>query len=88
MYYLSFASLEMEFFVLNIFYLFFSLLYAFLIIADINECLTGAHNCSSDAACNNTKGAFYCTCRPGFTGDGQNCKGDDSGIFRFHSFEN
>ena len=58
------------------------LLFFFFFVADINKCLTGAHNCSSDAACNNTKGTFYCTCSPGFTGDGQNCTGNDSGIFR------
>ena len=81
--YLSFVSLEMEFAELKIFYLFFLYCKLFnLLIADINECLTEAHNCSSDAACNNTKGAFYCMCRPGFTGDGQNCTGEYSGIYR------
>ena len=33
------------------------------------------HNCSSKAECNNTKGSYNCTCKAGFTGDGQNCSG-------------
>ena len=31
---------------------------------------------SSDAFCNNTHGSFNCTCKPGFTGDGENCAGN------------
>ena len=45
-------------------------------ISDIDECLVDTHhNCSSDAFCNNTHGSFNCTCKPGFTGDGENCTG-------------
>ena len=43
-------------------------------ISDINEC-GEAHNCSSNAVCNNTKGSYNCTCKPGYEGDGNNCKG-------------
>ena len=43
--------------------------------SDINECVRGLHKCSSDAFCNNTKGSYNCTCKPGFTGNGQECKG-------------
>ena len=49
------------------------------IISDINECEGGTHNCSSNAVCNNTKGFYNCTCKPGYEGDGNNCTGD---IFR------
>ena len=42
---------------------------------DIDECATGTHNCSSDAVCNNTKGAFNCECKQGHEGDGHNCTG-------------
>ena len=28
-----------------------------------------------DAVCNNTKGAFNCSCKPGYRGDGRNCTG-------------
>ena len=45
-------------------------------ISDIDECVVDTHhNCSSDAFCNNTHGSFNCTCKPGFTGDGQKCTG-------------
>ena len=43
--------------------------------ADINECETGKHHCDSNAFCNNTKGSYNCTCKPGFTGNGVNCTG-------------
>ena len=41
----------------------------------MDECVADAHNCSSDAFCNNTHGSFNYTCKPGFTGDGENCTG-------------
>ncbi|XP_073241348.1 uncharacterized protein [Porites lutea] len=40
---------------------------------DINECKEGTHNCSSNAVCNNTKGSYNCTCKPGYEGNGNNC---------------
>ena len=43
---------------------------------DINECKEGLHGCHTNAICNNTKGSYNCTCKPGFIGDGRNsCKG-------------
>ena len=42
---------------------------------DINECVRELYKCSSDAFCNNTKGSYNCTCKPGFTGNGRECKG-------------
>ncbi|XP_066026053.1 uncharacterized protein [Pocillopora verrucosa] len=42
---------------------------------DIDECVRGLHNCSLNAYCNNTKGSYKCTCKPGFTGNGRECKG-------------
>ena len=44
--------------------------------ADVNECVTGEHNCDANAACNNTEGSFECTCKPGYSGNGVNCTGD------------
>ncbi|CAH3041211.1 unnamed protein product, partial [Porites lobata] len=41
--------------------------------ADINECETGKHHCDSNAFCNNTKGSYICTCKPGYNGNGVNC---------------
>ena len=31
----------------------------------IDESDAGTHNCSSDAVCNDTKGSYNCTCKPG-----------------------
>ena len=46
------------------------------LISDIDECVVDTlNNCSSDAFCNNTHGSFNCTCKPGFTGDEENCTG-------------
>ena len=44
-------------------------------LADINECIEGTSNCSADAVCNNTKGSYNCSCKPGYSGDGQICQG-------------
>lgn len=51
-------------------------------LADINECIEGISNCSIDAVCNNTKGSYNCTCRPGYSGNGQTCKGKIFAPFR------
>ncbi|XP_015245735.1 PREDICTED: fibulin-1 [Cyprinodon variegatus] len=36
---------------------------------DIDECLTGGHNCTAEQVCSNSVGSFYCrlSCHPGFT---------------------
>ena len=34
--------------------------------------------CKDGALCNNTEGSFNCTYKPGFTGDGNNCTGNDT----------
>ena len=44
-------------------------------ISDIDECDKGTHSCSFNAVCNNTKGSYNCTCKPGYEEDGDNCKG-------------
>ena len=46
--------------------------------ADINECEAGKHNCHANAICKNTKGSFVCTCKPGYSGDGVNCTGENN----------
>ena len=43
--------------------------------ADIDECDPGKHQCDSHAFCNNTKGSYNCTCKPGYFGNGFNCTG-------------
>ena len=43
--------------------------------SDINECNDGSDNCHHNATCNNNDGSFYCTCNPGYTGNGTFCEG-------------
>lgn len=43
---------------------------------DIDEC-AGNNDCSVDAACVNTPGAYDCTCNDGYKGDGEDCKDID-----------
>nr|XP_058950988.1 uncharacterized protein LOC131778583 [Pocillopora verrucosa] len=45
---------------------------------DIDECAKGNHHCSPYAFCKNTKGSYNCACKPGFTGNGRECKGPTS----------
>ena len=47
-----------------------------LLFADINECETGKHHGDSRAFCDNTKGLYNCTCKPGYFGNGFNCTGN------------
>ena len=45
--------------------------YHFIPIAvDIDECQRNTHNCNLSATCTNTPRSFFCTCNPGYTGDG------------------
>ena len=50
-------------------------MYSIYYIADINECEAGKHHCDFNAFCNNTKGSYFCTCKPGYNGNGVNCTG-------------
>ena len=43
--------------------------------SDADECLNNSHNCSENANCTNTEGSFYCSCKPGYIGNGHNCSG-------------
>ena len=52
------------------------LIFLLWLVSDIDECEAGTHNCSAAAVCNNTKGAFNCTCIQGFLGNGYKCEGE------------
>ena len=43
--------------------------------SDINECNRALDNCHVNAMCRNTQGSYQCTCRQGYSGDGQRCTG-------------
>ena len=42
---------------------------------DIDECLSGTHNCDANAQCSNTIGSFTCSCVQGYSGNGVECSG-------------
>ena len=45
---------------------------------DIDECSNGSHVCDVNANCTNTVGSHNCTCKEGFTGNGDTCSGTAS----------
>lgn len=45
------------------------------LLLDIDECISGNHDCHVNATCTNTIGSHNCTCKEGFTGDGRLCSG-------------
>ncbi|KAL9974364.1 hypothetical protein ACROYT_G011388 [Oculina patagonica] len=46
-------------------------------LEDIDECITGNHDCDVNANCTNTVGGHNCTCKEGFTGDGRSCSAEN-----------
>ena len=46
------------------------------LLTDVNECSDGNHVCDVNSNCNNTDGSHICTCKEGYTGDGQSCQGE------------
>ena len=45
------------------------------VLLDIDECLITSHACDVTANCTNTDGSYNCTCKEGYTGDGDSCRG-------------
>lgn len=41
-------------------------------ILDIDECSSSSHSCDVNG-CRNTRGSYFCKCKPGYSGDGKNC---------------
>ena len=42
----------------------------------MDEC-KGNHSCHVNATCTNALGSYECQCQAGYTGNGQNCTGDN-----------
>ncbi|XP_078364734.1 uncharacterized protein LOC144649152 [Oculina patagonica] len=53
------------------------LVYCDMKLEDIDECITGNHDCHVNANCTNTVGGHNCTCKEGYTGDGRSCSDID-----------
>ncbi|KAL9974937.1 hypothetical protein ACROYT_G012046 [Oculina patagonica] len=49
------------------------LVYCDMIYEDIDECITGNHDCDVNANCTNTAGSHNCTCKEGYAGNGRSC---------------
>ena len=56
-------------------YISLSLFFLAICNLDIDECITGIHDCDVNANCTNTVGGHNCTCREGFSGHGRWCSG-------------
>ncbi|KAL9974450.1 hypothetical protein ACROYT_G011482 [Oculina patagonica] len=53
------------------------LVYCDMNLEDIDECITGNHECDVNANCTNTVGGHNCTCKEGFHGNGSSCSDID-----------
>ncbi|KAL9974366.1 hypothetical protein ACROYT_G011390 [Oculina patagonica] len=53
------------------------LVYCDMNLEDIDECITGNHDCDVNANCTNTVGGHNCTCKAGFYGNGSSCSDID-----------
>lgn len=44
-------------------------------LSDVDECRTGNHRCSEKAECKNEIGGYTCSCKKGYTGSCEECRG-------------
>ena len=44
-------------------------------LTDVDECLSGTHDCATTAKCSNSDGSFSCVCNKGYSGGGVTCTG-------------
>lgn len=44
-------------------------------LADVDECAHGLDDCHPNALCQNTLTSYKCSCKPGYQGEGRQCKG-------------
>ena len=68
------------------YFLFFIDVDIVLLSIDINECSASPATCDVNAICQNTKGSYLCSCKPGFTGDGKTCKGKKAIVNKHNNF--
>lgn len=54
------------------------------LFADVNECISGLHNCNVNARCGNVVGSYFCQCHQGYSGDGHSCSGQSLVCFRLY----
>ena len=59
--------------------------HTFFSFLDVDECTLGTFSCSAGAVCINTLGSYNCSCKPGYSGDGQVCTGET--LFSFVNLE-
>jgi len=58
-------------------FLWLTLLYYYIFLADTNECEGTEQLCAVNATCINVRGSYNCECKPGFQGNGSiNCSGE------------
>ena len=46
-----------------------------ILVSEKNECEDGTHKCDVNAICEDTKYSYTCTCKSGYTGNGETCEG-------------
>lgn len=46
------------------------------LFTDIDECSIVPSVCDPNADCQNSDGSYFCSCQPGFIGDGKTCRGN------------
>ena len=50
-------------------------------VLDNNQCMQDPSVCDANADCVDTDGTATCTCKNGYTGDGQTCNGNYSHLY-------
>ena len=57
-----------------------------IVFADVDECTAQVDDCDDNAACQNSKGSFTCTCNSGYFGNGSSCLGICNLFTKTHIF--